>query len=451
MTNEKPTPSPRAEASRRSLWVLSALFALLFLTGGSSWPHEVGLTVLRPVAIIVAAFGIATLPRDQAKPFFPIYVVFGLLVALTASHLIPLPPSLWHTLPGREVIVEIDKLAGHADLWRPLSMAPEATLNALYALAVPGAVLFIAPQMHIDDHCRLMRVLLCLALGSCLLVVAQAGGSDIAFYSWTSKNSGVFANRNHQAALIAVMFPMLAASTYFAEREGFDSRLIRLGCALIGIGLIPLVIVTGSRMGLAASILAILMLPALRLNRKRTESRTRLQRLAPLAFMAVGASILAALTAFSARDVAISRLDNSFEDARYPVWESALRDAPNYSPWGSGVGTFSQVYQINEPSKLLGPQYFNHAHNDWLEAYYTSGWLGAALVSGVLLLAIAGVSQVWRRRGVAFALSRTGLTMLFLLALASITDYPTRTPLLAAVTAIAAIWSTAYRGISVEA
>lgn len=401
--------------------------------------------VLRPVAILVAAFGVLTIERGQIRPVLPVFVVFLLAVILTAVHLIPLPPGIWQALPGRQIIIEIDKLAGLKGIWRPLSMSPDATLNALYALAIPAAVLLIGTQLQLDDHYRLMRVLLCMALGSCLVVVAQSAGSDIAFFPWTSENAGVFANRNHQAALFTTMFPMLAASAYFAERQGIDGRLTKFASTFIGIGLIPLVIVTGSRTGLALAILAIFFLPALHLAHQGRPDRSRLQRLAAPSAAIAGILILASLTIFNARDLAISRLDNSLEDARYPVWESVVKDTTQYLPWGSGIGTFSEVYQINEPSNLLRPQYFNHAHNDWLEVFYTAGIPGGVLMCGAVALALVGAWQARNGRGRTFALSRTGLLMLFLLALASVTDYPTRTPLLAAVAVIAAIWSTAYR------
>ena len=38
-----------------------------------------------------------------------------------------------------------------------------------------------------------------------------------------------------------------------------------------------------------------------------------------------------------------------------------------YAPWGSGLGTFEQVFKLHEPDALLSPSYLNHAHNDWLE------------------------------------------------------------------------------------
>lgn len=441
------------QASRRALWILGAFLTLLFLVGGSSWPHEAGLTLLRPLAILISAYGLATIKMEDVRPYRAIFAIFLLALALTSLHLVPLPPSVWQALPGREVIVEIDRFAGLSDLWRPLSMSPQGTLNALFSLSVPLAILALAPQLTLDDQCRLLLLLLCLSLASGLVVLLQAAGSDIALFPWTSETSGVFANRNHQAALLATAFPLLATSTYLAMQLGLNRRLALILAGSIGVSLIPLVIVTGSRAGLALSALAVALLPALRLplfsdRRRRHSSRRRFAILAG-AISTIGAMVL--LTVFTARDVAISRLSVSGDEARFPMWNYVFHDLPSYLPWGSGVGTYIDVYQLNEPSELLRPLYSNHAHNDWLEILYTAGLPGAILAISAIFIWLAGAWQARRGRGIPLIISRTGLLMLLLLGLASVADYPVRTPLLSAVAALAAIWSASFRRFRDEA
>src|SRR5690606_19450824 len=95
------------------------------------------------------------------------------------------------------------------------------------------------------------------------------------------------------------------------------------------------------------------------------------------------------------------------------------------------------------PASVLNPLYVNHAHNDWLEIPLTMG------LPGVLAL-LAGLSVIgWR----AFNLWRTGdvskqavrygrmaSVIIGMLALASVTDYPLRTPTMMAVLAINLLW-----------
>ena len=136
-----PLVSDSDRASRRALWVVGTFLTLLFLVGGSSWPQEAGLILLRPLAILISAYGLATIRGEDARPYRAIYIIFLLALTLTSLHLIPLPPSVWQSLPGREIIIEIDRFAGLGDLWRPLSMSPQGTLNALCSLSVPLAIL----------------------------------------------------------------------------------------------------------------------------------------------------------------------------------------------------------------------------------------------------------------------------------------------------------------------
>jgi O-antigen ligase len=113
-----------------------------------------------------------------------------------------------------------------------------------------------------------------------------------------------------------------------------------------------------------------------------------------------------------------------------------------YWPLGTGMGSFEIVYRLHEPAELLSPQYMNHAHNDWLELILTGGLPAAALMGFAI---VAWGTKVLRneRAGDAdlFApLRRAGAAILLILSLASISDYPLRTPFLLTLFAIAVVW-----------
>ena len=119
-----------------------------------------------------------------------------------------------------------------------------------------------------------------------------------------------------------------------------------------------------------------------------------------------------------------------------------------YWPTGSGIGTFERAYFIDEPDGLLGPTLMNHAHNDWLEVVITAGF------GGLLLLLSAVAAFAWRayraasdRMQFTAEAAKTkrfvwlGLVVMALCALASVSDYPLRTPSLACVFVVAALWA----------
>jgi len=151
------------------------------------------------------------------------------------------------------------------------------------------------------------------------------------------------------------------------------------------------------------------------------------------------------LTVGLGRDRAFERLIGAIPvaemrgDITPAVWDIAVRNLP----WGTGVGSFDDVYRMYEPDALLMPAYVNHAHNDYLEIIMTGG-----LAGGVILAATLGVlvSRSWaifraaREHLRAYLLPATALIALAVLLVASLVDYPLRTPALASYAVLLAIW-----------
>jgi O-antigen ligase len=146
------------------------------------------------------------------------------------------------------------------------------------------------------------------------------------------------------------------------------------------------------------------------------------------------------VTIYAARDAAINRLDADAEDLRWQFWESIVAFLPQYLPWGSGVGSFVPVYQIHEPGGMLMPGYVNQAHNDWLDLALTSGAPGIILAAIAVALFARATGAALVAPGITGHIRRAGIGTILVLAFASLSDYPVRTPLISALFAIAAIW-----------
>lgn len=425
------------------LVVLCVFLAVLFVTGGSSRYDVPQLIILRPLAIFVAGYGLATLRPEAWHAYKPVWLMAAAVVGLTFVHLIPLPPQIWQALPGRDIIAEIDARAGLEGVWRPLTLFPEGTWNALYALAVPIAVLLLAAQLSQIDLLRLLIVVLILCAVSGLVGVLQAGGSDLRLYRFGGGASGLFANRNHQAAMLACVFPMLGALTMSWPDIGRQPRAMRLVAGAGVITLIPLLLVTGSRMGLVVATLAFLYLGVVSLRIGAGKQDRAYSSLMLMASGLVLAAVMVLVTTYAARDVAIDRIGRDAEDLRWQFWQTIVTFLPQYLPWGSGIGSFVPVYEIHESADMLMPLYVNQAHNDWLDLVLTSGIPGLflALVAMVMLAKAAGVALI--AQGIPGHLRRAGIGMILVLALASLSDYPVRTPILSAFVAIAVIWASA--------
>lgn len=278
--------------------------------------------------------------------------------------------------------------------------------------------------------------------------LAQAAGAPIALYNRVIVERGVeatglFGNRNHQAALLALMLPALAVAARMSAQFGPNGRFIRVVAAGAALFVIPLLIVTGSRAGLAVGILSTFITLFYGLF-----GSERLARFHPGIAIAIklgtGLAVLAValgLTVVAGRGLVLSRIEAASTDLRPKLWASIVPILPDYQPLGSGIGSYVEVYRSREPVSLLRETFSNHAHNEYLEIFLTAG------VPGLMLLLWAGAllaASLWRnRRGadVETLLARLGGTMIVLLACASITDYPVRTPMLSAVVALAATWA----------
>ncbi|MET0308785.1 MAG: O-antigen ligase family protein [Sphingomonas sp.] len=369
----------------------------------------------------------------------------GAAIALPLLQLVPLPPELWHRLPGRDILVRIDDAARLSDVWRPLTMSPSGTRNALLSLFLPLAAALWLAQLDTAGRERLLFVGILLILASALVGLIQATGAPLNLYARSSSNAGLFANRNHQAVLLACGIVLLGAFAFQWRRPAAEvrMRLIFAGCAAAL--LIALLLITGSRAGLAAMILAILALPLLYWASLGYRLRSRDRR---ILYWAIPAALLFLLLvigcmALLSRDGSITRAaaSNMSEELRFPIWHTVLSLVRTYMPLGTGMGSYVEVYQIWEPTEQLRTTYSNHAHNDWLELALTGGI--PALALAVLALVLIGSAALKLGRGTEpqrALLGWSGLLVLTIIALASTVDYPLRVPSMQCFAAVALFW-----------
>jgi O-antigen ligase len=433
-------------------WALIIFLVLVFFTGGGSRADIQSLIILRPAAVVFVGIGLWGLKWDHVNAYRFLFAVTAAIFALLLLHLIPLPPSIWKAIPGRALAAEIDRVAEFGDVWRPISLVPSATWNAFYALFVPLAVLILAVQVTREQRFQLLPVIIGLGLFSGFWGMLQAiGPSDGPLYLYRITNKGaavgLLSNRNHQAVFLACLFPMLAVYASVGIRTVEQAK-IRAGLAIgAGVVLVPLLLVTGSRAGLIVGALGLLSVPLLYRRPEVTQPKKRkIQRFDPRYLIGVGGVFgLGVLTILMARAQAFERLmaQDQTEDLRFKMWGPIASMAEKYFPFGSGIGSFVEVYQIDEPLQLLSPNYVNHAHNDWLEVYLTVG------LPGLLLLAL--IIFVWARAsyrafqttqsvGRDAVYAQSAAIIVALLALASVADYPLRVPILACVFVIVAVW-----------
>jgi len=427
-----------------------AIFALtVAFTGGSARPDNIWLLGLRPVAVICIAIMLLATGPDW-RGIRPLPQLLALFAAAIAIQLVPLPPALWQGLGGRASYDAVARAVDGTTLWHPLSLTPDRTWNSLLSLLVPFGMILGFGAMNNDRHRRLLLwpVLGLIAFSMLLGVCQIAGGNDSIFYwykiSGQGQLIGLLANRNHQGAMLAMALPLLRAWTLLPAKNHKESRL-RLFIALTAAAVILLyVVVLGSRAGLALTLVglvaAFLVAPTLGGGRLSMWQRW-------LAVGGVTAAIAAvlALVTLTDRAVAIGRLadDDLSAEGRLAAMPTLLDIVGKTFPFGTGFGSFVPVYASYEPDALLKTTYFNNAHNDLIELAITGG-LPALLV--FLAFIVWWLSTSWRRftkpvRSRSWrALHRAASFAILILLLASLTDYPLRTPLLGAIFTLLCCW-----------
>lgn len=435
-------------------WLLGIYLILVFLLGGGARSDIASLILLRPIGVIVCGIAALSLTSEHITRHRFILGFAGTLILIVALQLIPLPPSIWHLFPGRGIVAEVDRTAQLGVVWRPLTMVPHATWNSLFSLFVPLAALLLGIQLRDDERRRLAPLFVGIAILSVvvgLLQMVGGPGSPFYFYAVTNADAavGLFANRNHHAIFLACIFPLLAFVASARSVTVQQARLKWIAAVSFGAILVPMLIITGSRAGLALGVLGLASVVFIFHSPDRDLSdRRKKPRLSTIS-ISVGVAavlILAVVTIVWNRAEAIYRLTDQDlrSDPRFESWGYIAKMAWSYFPFGSGSGSFADIFKIVEPDYLLAPTYLNHAHNDFLEVILTDGLVGVALTCIILVVILRRSFFVWRKMKIAdqppVAMARAATVIFANLLIGSVFDYPLRDPSLICFAVIAWLW-----------
>ena len=331
----------------------------------------------------------------------------AILVVAPLVQMIPLPASWWLALPGHAPYAGVLDAAGVGGGWRPLTMNPRATEYAWLAL-IPCVAIFLMVQALTRRQLRaLALVFVVVALCEAVLGILQVGAGKESILLLDNPYgggaaTGTYINKNHFAALMAMALPVIVA--FWAvetlppvDQEGHrlrehprhaDAKLARriLWSLLIVLALAALLF-TRSRAGIGCGLAAF---AAASLGLVWTAGSLRIRVL--LVSVAGFALLLAAyvgLTPILER-FAPEELSLSYE-GRMRIALGAVRGGLEFLPFGSGLGTFADVFRRYQAEGVTG--FIDHAHNDYAEVFLE---LGVAGIAAVALLAIAHLMR-WSR------------------------------------------------------
>lgn len=416
--------------------VVPAYLLGCLLLGGASAAGYIANLTLQLAALPLIGWALWSLAQERSPVSIrsPL-LLLALLVVVMLAQLVPLPPEFWSALPGREPVTQGYRLLGVPLPWLPLSLTPDNALASLLWL-LPAFAVFLATVVLGAFRGRWVAgvvvgtTILSVAVGA-LQVIGGDGGAGY-FYKVTNRGQavGFFANSNHNATLLLVAIPFLAALQATVLKRSGSPRsvsairlLVAAGFVIIGVGLLINSSLAGIGLGVPVALVSLLVFGRYRPAVSRALA---------------GGTVL--LSAAAIATIAVGPFDNNLfgaqqenvELSRQTSFALTWRAAREYLPFGSGVGSFQPIYRTQEPLASVTTTYMNHAHSDWLEILLETGLIGVALVGMFLFWWWRRVRDLWRgeqRDAFAQAAAIATATMM----LHSLVDYPLRTAALSAV------------------
>jgi hypothetical protein len=147
-------PQPPAFAPGDSLYPMLMLGACLVLGGGGT-SNPLTEVVLELFLAGVALVWLWRPTRGAGSPPWPALLIAGLALVIPVMQLVPLPPVIWHGLPGRQSEVAALGLIGHADRWMPLSLTPARTFASLLAILAEVMLFPAAARLDLAGRMKL--------------------------------------------------------------------------------------------------------------------------------------------------------------------------------------------------------------------------------------------------------------------------------------------------------
>lgn len=376
------------------------LFAPLIRGGNQPLPLlAMELAALPMLAYAVLRPGFA---RHLSRPFL---ATLALLVLFPLLQWLPLvPAALWPALPDREIYAAgLAEFGSGLSAMRAVSLVPSATEASWLAMLPALAVLLVTAGLREEQLKRAVYFFLAMAAFQAVLSLMQFGGgwgggsrlnpNDI------GRSIGTYANRNHLAGLLEMALPialgLLAARIGRggqASRYAGRSWLRRAGqffinlprpnqtmafaalCLLVLLGLV----FTRSRSGIVMAMIGIFLAALLygrHIGGMRSGGMATLFAVVGLALAGM-VGLAPVLDRFSVED--------TLADARWPIYASSLAASWKFFPFGSGLGTFPDVFWRFQPDSIA--DFVNHAHNDYIEFMFEGGLPALVVMAAFIVL-----------------------------------------------------------------
>lgn len=353
----------------------------------------------------------------------PVAIAFA---ALAALQFLPLPPAIWTMLPGRGAVATGYELAGMPLPWLSLSLDPWGSLQSL-AWWIPALVLFTVMRRRGNVASRqVVWLVAIIAYCSVGLAVLQVFGGSGYFYAITNRGNavGLFANSNHFASFMLIAMALVGGQWVY-DRPALHrlQPAMARGRVLVA-RLAPFALGVFLSNSLAGAILFFPVAGAVYLL-----YRPQLRIHWPAVFVALPILAVAMVwllaSGLVSNDLMASSATVGISRGEFLV--NGLAMVQSFAPFGSGLGTFRELYPWFEKLEVIGTTYVNHAHNDLLEMVIETGLLGIAVLGLFLRWYAVNLRRLWSHERETNPVALAASVAIAAVLVHSLADYPART------------------------
>ncbi len=412
------------------LAVVPFYLGLCLLFGGASaagyW-ENMGLQLLAIPLIVWAA--VARPSQSLSTASRQLIALMLLMLLVIALQLVPLPPSIWTSLPGRQHVVEGFRLLGQPLPWLPVSLDPYWTISSALWLLPAIAILLGIVRLGTFRASWLAWLVAIVTIVSVAIGALQlAGGPESPWYFYEITNNGTttgfFSNANHFATLMVATIPFLAALYLSAAAKGRSvqksSGLFVVLAGTLAVILVGIAInMSLAGIGLSVPVLAASLLMIWGRRRK-------LPKWAPVlvALLMLGSVAMVFSTPFN--NNLTTQGEKGKESSRHTSFARSLAATADFMPVGSGIGTFQQIYRARENPAAVDRFYMNHVHGDYIELALETGIPGLLVLALFLLWWARRFVFLWRAEEPDYFARAATIASAAILAHSAV-DYPLRT------------------------
>ena len=419
----------------RAAVVPTYLMLCLLLGGASAAGYWVNMLLQLMALPIIGWALIARRATPMPRASRQLLALTVLMLLVVGLQLVPLPPAVWTSLPGRGEIVAGYELQGMALPWLPISVVPYQTIASALWILPALAVLFGMIRLGAFKPAWIALVVAGVtATGIALGAVQRAGNLTAYLYEITNygQATGFFSNANHMATQIVVTIALSTALYLDARGQSRSpqriSALLVILAGAVGV-LVVGIAINGSLAGLGLSLPVLGAGALMILSRKR---KVPAWSALPLAAIALGA-VAAIFTMPLGNNLTGSERVSPV--SRQVSFANTIDAASDYFPAGSGIGSFNTIYPMYEDPTTMTTTYVNHAHSDLLEVALETGAPGLILLGLFLLWWVRRIFVIWRAEEPDHYARAASIASAAILA-HSLVDYPLRTAAISALFAV---------------